>query len=180
VIRRLPYLVYLVAIWVLLWGELSWANVLSGLVVAGGLLLAFPQAGPTGLGTVRPLQAARFAVYFLYKLVESSIVVAWEVVSPRSRINEGIVAVPVTGVSDAVLTLVGNAISLTPGTITLEVRREPATLYIHVLHLKSIAETRAEVLELERLALEAFGSADAIEEARRMRDEVLAGRGGTP
>jgi hypothetical protein len=49
------------------------------------------------------------------------------------------------------------------------VRRDPATLYVHVLHLRSLEQTRREVLELERLALAAFGSAEAIEQARRHR-----------
>ena len=38
-----------------------------------------------------------------------------------------------TGLQKA--TLIANAVSLTPGTLTLEVRREPPTLYVHVLHL---------------------------------------------
>lgn len=172
--RRLPYLAYLVAIWVALWGEISLANVLSGLVVAGGLLALFPSAGPGPVRYLRPLRGLKFAGYFLYKLCESTVIVAWEVLSPGSRINEGIVAVPVTGASDAVVTLVANSISLTPGTLTIEVRREPATLYIHVLHLRSIEATRLEILELERLALDAFGSPEAIERAAQMRASLGA------
>jgi multicomponent Na+:H+ antiporter subunit E len=167
--RRLPYLAYLLAIWVALWGEISLANVLSGLLVGGGLILLFPTAGPGPLGYLRPLRALKYAGYFLYKLCESTVIVAWEVLSPGSNINEGVVAVPITGASDAVVTLVANSISLTPGTLTIEVRREPATLYIHVLHLRSIEATRLEILELERLALEAFGRPEAIERAAQMR-----------
>ncbi len=167
---RLPYLAYLVIVWVTLWGDLSIANLLSGIAVAVGLVVAFPTAGPGPVGAIRPLKALRFAIYFFYKLFEANVVVAWEVITPSNdSINEGIVEVPVTGASDAVLTLVANATSLTPGTITLEVRREPATLYVHVLHLRSIDETRRQVLNLERLALEAFGSEEAIEEARQLR-----------
>jgi multicomponent Na+:H+ antiporter subunit E len=169
-LRRLPYIGYLVIVWTALWGDLSIANVASGLLVASGLVLAFPSAGPASLGTVRPLAALRFLVYFFAKLFEANVIVAWEVITPGNEtVNEGIVEVPVTGASDAVLSLVANAVSLTPGTITLEVRRDPATLYVHVLHLRSIEQTRREVLNLERLALAAFGSAEAIEEARRLR-----------
>lgn len=172
--RRLPYLLYLVVVWVTLWGDLSVANVVSGLLVGGGLMLLFPAAGPGPMGALRPLKALRFAVYFLYKLAESSIVVAWEILTPGERINEGIVEVPVTGASDAVVTVVGNAISLTPGTLTVEVRRDPPTIYVHVLHLHSIEQTRREVLNLERLVLDAFGSPEAIEAARRLRASMGA------
>jgi multicomponent Na+:H+ antiporter subunit E len=168
--RRLPYLAYLLIVWVALWGEVSLANIASGLLVAGGLVLAFPAAGPGPVGAFRPLKALRFVAHFLYKLFEANVVVAWEVITPNNEgINEGIVEVPVTGASDSVLTLVANATSLTPGTITLEVRREPATLYVHVLHLRSIEDTRRGVLKLERMALEAFGSDESIEEAARLR-----------
>lgn len=169
-LRQLPYIGYLVVIWVALWGDLSVANVLSGALVGGGLVLAFPSAGPAGWGTVRPLAALRFGVFFLAKLFEANVIVAWEVITPSNAgVNEGIVEVPVTGASDAVLSLVANAVSLTPGTITLEVRRHPATLYVHVLHLRSIEQTRRDVLNLERLALAAFGSEESIEAARRLR-----------
>jgi multicomponent Na+:H+ antiporter subunit E len=174
VIRRLPYLAYLVLVWMTLWGDISVANAVSGVLVGGALLVLFPTAGPGPMGVLRPLKALRFAVYFLYKLAESSVVVAWEILTPTERINEGIVEVPVTGASDAVVTLVANATSLTPGTLTLEVRRDPPTLYVHVLHLRSIEETRREVLNLERLALEAFASREAIEAARRLRASLGA------
>jgi multicomponent Na+:H+ antiporter subunit E len=172
---RLPYLAYLVVVWVTLWGDVSAANVLSGLVVGGGLLLAFPTAGPQRIGTLRPLQALRFVVYFLYKLVEANVIVAWEVITPNNAsVTEGIVEVPVTGASDAVLTTVANAVSLTPGTITIEVRRQPATLWVHVLHLRSIERTRREILNLERLALDAFGSEEAVAAARELRRSLGA------
>lgn len=174
-LRKLPWLVYLVIVWVALWGQLTFANVASGLLVGGGLMLLFPDAGPLPVGRVRPWRALRFGLYFAYKLFEANVVVAWEVITPsNASVNEGIVEVPVTGASDAVVSLVANATSLTPGTITLEVRRDPATLYVHVLHLRSIEHTRRAVLNLERLALEAFGSDEAIESARRLRESLGA------
>lgn len=147
---------WLVLLWLGLWGEVDVAAVVGGVVVAAAVVLAFRGAAPRPVGRFRPLRALRYLGYFLYKLVEANLVVAWEVVTPGSRINEGIVAVPVKGASDAVISLVANSISLTPGTLTLEVHRDPATLYVHVLHLHSIEETRREILHLEWLALRAF------------------------
>lgn len=153
--RALP-VAWLVLVWLGLWGRVSAGTVVGGVLVAAVVAWAFRGAAPRPVGQVRPLRALRYLAYFLYKLVEANLVVAWEVVTPGSRINEGIVAVPVLGASDAVISLVANSISLTPGTLTLEVHRDPATLYVHVLHLHSIEETRREVLHLEWLALRAF------------------------
>lgn len=158
---RLVRLLWLTVIWVALWADLSVANVLSGLVVGGIVVLTF-DTWRRGQVIVRPVRAAKFAGYFLYQLARSSLVVARTIISPRDRIRTGIVAVPLLGCSEAVVTLVADAISLTPGTLTLEVRQEPLTLYVHALDVRDISVVQREVRILERLAVEAFGDDDAI------------------
>lgn len=175
-IRLLANGAWLVALWVALWGDLTAANVIGGALAAAVLLAVFPLHGPRRQGTVRPFHALRFLGYFLYKLAEANVVVAWEVVTPGSRINLGVVAVRLHGGSDLVITSVANAISLTPGTLTLEVRRDPPTLYVHVLHLRSIEQTREQVRRLEYLALRAFGPDDVVD--RLEREQLAAGRHG--
>lgn len=156
---RLAYFAWLVVVWVALWGDLTVANLLGGLAAGAAVLLAFPHAGPRRPRYLNPIAALRFAGYFVVRLVQATALVAWEVVTPRAwRLNEAVVAVRVSGASDAVVTLIANAISLTPGTLTLEVRRgDPATtLYVHVLHFRSVEQVRREVEELEVRALRAF------------------------
>jgi multicomponent Na+:H+ antiporter subunit E len=172
--RRRQMIAWLVVVWVLLWGEASTTNVLAGLVLASLLVVVFPIR-PSGIpGAFRPLAAARFGLYFFWKLVQASAEVSWEVVRPRSQINEGIVAVPIRGVSNTLTTLVANAISLRPGTLTLEVRRRPTVLYVHVLHLDDVEAVRREVQRLELLAVSAFGSAEALAAAEAtLRDDPI-------
>ena len=152
---------WLTTIWVALWSDLSVANVVGGLVVSVVILASF-DTWTGGRHVLRQVAVLRFGAYFLLQLVVSSVVVAATVVAPRDRIRSGIVAVPLSGCSDAVATLVATAISLTPGTLTLEVRRDPLTLYVHVLHVRDVDATRRDVLTLEALAVRAFGDADAI------------------
>lgn len=168
---RLGFLAWLLVVWVALWGDVTVANVVSGLVTASLLLVVFPPATARRSGRVRPLPTLRFVAYFAWKLVEASAVVAWEVVTPRSRITEGIVAVPIRGVSDTVATVVANAVSLTPGTLTLEVDRDPAVLYVHVLHLRDLDAVRREVRHIEALAIAAFGDDKAVARLEQDRPE---------
>lgn len=181
--RRLPLLVWLLLVWLALWESVSVANVASGLAVGALLLVLFPvPASPGAGGRFRPLRALELLAYFLVKLLEANAVVAWEVVTPsNAKVKEAIVAVPITGASDAVVAVLANAISLTPGTLTLEVRRDPTVLYVHVLHLRSIERARADVLRLERKVLRAFGSdeAIAIAEARLAETEAALDRPGS-
>jgi len=156
---RLAFLAWLVAVWVAFWGDLTVANVVGGLAAGGAVLVAFPHAGPRRPRYLDPVATLRFLGYFLVQLVRSTALVTWEVVTPRRwRLNEAVVAVPVQGASDAVVTLVANAISLTPGTLTLEVRRtgDHAVLYVHVLHFRGVEQVRRDVEGLESRALRAF------------------------
>jgi multicomponent Na+:H+ antiporter subunit E len=154
---------WLVIMWMALWGNLSWANLLGGVAAAVAVLLTWSTTSRrTPAYAFRPLAALRFLAYFCWKLLEANAILAWEVVTPRNRINEGIVAIPVQGFSDGLITLVANTITLTPGTVTLEVSRDPAVLYVHVLHLADIEAVRREVRHLEILAVRAFGSPEAL------------------
>lgn len=174
---RLLTVTWLTVVWVALWGDLSAANILAGLAVSGMLVSLFPPSPPGVAGTLRPAPTIHFALYFAWKLIEASMILAWEVVTPRNRINQGIVAIPIQGVSDTLTTLVANAISLTPGTVTIEIRRRPTVLYVHVLHLHDIEAVRREAQYLEVLAIRAFGSARAVDLAEAQLGDPAAAPG---
>lgn len=157
--RSLRTVAWLTAVWIALWEDLSWANLLGGVAVGTFVILLVPlQSRDFDLG-FRPVAFLKLAAYFIWELAEASAIIAWEVVTPRNRINQGIVAVPMVGASDGLVTLAANMVSLTPGTLTLEVRRDPPTLYVHVLHLRSVEEVRLDVREFEQRAIAAFGPA---------------------
>jgi multicomponent Na+:H+ antiporter subunit E len=158
--------VWLVAIWLLLWNDLSVANVVSGVAVAVAVLSLsrLPKSFCVGSESGdRPRVSIPHLIYFggyvLVKLVQANLVLAWEIVTPwRDRIHTGIVAVPLRTSSDLAMTVVANVITLTPGTVTIEAKGTPPVLYVHVLHLDDIERVKAELLHLEELSVRAFGS----------------------
>lgn len=148
------------AVWVTLWGDLSVANVLGGLAVSAvTLLLVGPRRKPLAV-TARPLATIRFVAAFLAALVKSSVQVAWEVVTPGDQRDAGVVAIPLQSRSPAIVTVVANTVSLTPGTLTVEATVDPPMLYVHMLHVRDVVAARQDVRRFERLALEAFGHDD--------------------
>lgn len=155
--------VVLAAIWTALWGDVTPANVVSGVLVAVAVVAGFDRER-RGSVVVRPVAAARFGLYFLWRLVVAGVVVARTVLTPAHRVRTGVVAVPLVGCSDAVVTLVADAVSLTPGTLTIEVRQEPPTLFVHALDVKEVDAVRTEIRRLEVLAVRAFGSGEALEQ----------------
>jgi multicomponent Na+:H+ antiporter subunit E len=164
-VRRSLLVAWLLVVWLALWQDVSFANVVSGLVAAIALVVLFPIGqGHPGV-RVRPLATAWFAAFFAWKLVEANAIVAWQVLRPGSSVVEGIVAVPLTTPSWGIATIVANAVTLTPGTLTMDTSQEgpegPITLYVHVLQLGDPADIRADVWEFERLATRAFGGRPA-------------------
>jgi len=162
VVGRAVIAVWLLIMWILLWGDLNLANVATGALLAIGLVVVFPpEATNDDPIVVRPLAAASFLVWFVWALIVTNVAVAKEVLLPsaRSEINPGVVACYLRTGSGRLATLVANAITLTPGTLTIDARGRPAVLYVHVLAFESIEATRAEVEDLERRIVLAFGTA---------------------
>lgn len=175
---RLVLAVWLVVVWVALWGDLSIANVLSGVLVAAVLLVVFPASGEIlPQYRARPLAALRLVGYFLLKMAESNWSLARMVLSRDDQIRTGVIAVPLVCDSDGLLTIVANLTALTPGMMVLEVERQPARFYVHVLQLDDVDAARSEIMELERRVVEAFGSPEAVAAVRTAaarRHEVSA------
>ncbi|HYN99041.1 MAG TPA: Na+/H+ antiporter subunit E [Actinomycetota bacterium] len=162
---------WIATMWLLLWGEATPANIAGGVAVAAVLVFVFPAAPEGPVSSFRPVAACRFLLHFVYKLVEANLILAWEVATPRNRIREGVVAVPVHMSSRGVVTMVANAISLTPGTLSLEVNMERRQIYVHVLHLHDLEKVRRDLHRFEELALRAFGSPEELA-ASKAREEA--------
>lgn len=185
VLRRVLNSVVLLAVWVALWGEPSVGNLLSGVLVIVVVNVVFPT-GPDVVraedeGTTRPLAAARFLGVFAWALLVANWQVLVDVLRPRLKIAEGIVAVPLVSRSPIIATFVANAITLTPGTLTVEIgggsggrpagragrvspgdegdAEPPVVLYVHALSLGDAEAVRADGRQFEELAVAAFGSA---------------------
>ena len=146
-------------VWVLLWGDLSPGNVLSGVAVAALLMVVFPNDGPLWpRHYFDPIAALRFVRYFLWNIVISNVVLSREILSPHSSIRTGVVVVPMPDCSPAIITFIANVTALTPGTMAVQVSNEPPELSVHVLLLYDVDEARAAVDKLRYLTVRAFGA----------------------
>jgi multicomponent Na+:H+ antiporter subunit E len=81
--------------------------------------------------------------------------VLWDVITPKHISRPGIIGIPLDARTDAEIMLVANLISLTPGTLSLDLSEDRRVLYIHVMFLDDIEETRQQIKQgLERRVLE--------------------------
>lgn len=166
--QQLPLLVALVLLWVLVWGELSPLSVLSGVVVAVATSRLFylppvELSGRIHIGWLLVL-LARLAV----QIVAGSFVVAVQAFLPGApRRRNAIIAVPLHTSSDFVLTMTAILVTIVPGSLVIELDRERATIYAHVLGAGDAGAERARgvVLAAERAVVRAIGSREDVRKA---------------
>ena len=103
----------------------------------------------------RAPRAVALLGYFLVELFLSNLRVLWDVVTPRQISHPGIVGIPLTASSDLEVLLVTNLISLTPGTLSVDLSDDRRMLYVHVMFLDDPETFRAGIKDgLERRILE--------------------------
>ena len=143
--------------WCALSGTFDLGTFLMGFLLAfAALSLSSPVFGRTAYFK-RVLLTARLGAYFLYELTVSSLQVAWDVITTAQGSRPGIVAVPLDLDEPAQITVLANLISLTPGTLSLDVSPDGRTLYVHEMFLDDADETRGQIKTgFERLVREAM------------------------
>lgn len=154
--RRVSIIFWLTLVWVTLWETITWANVAGGLLVAVAVFNLLPPRETRASVGFRPLAAGKLLLYFLWELLVATSQVVWEIVTPEDHTRPAVVSARTRSSVPGHITIVANMISLTPGTLSLEVDHDSHTIYIHVLHLDSFEATRALVSKLETLTLATF------------------------
>lgn len=150
------------AVWVALWGDARPGTVVAGLLIGGLVGAVFSRVGPNpavGRPVVRPLALLRLLAVFAWMLLVSTWTVAVRVCARRVRVAPAVLAVRLPPSSDAVATIVANAVTLTPGTLTLDATSDDdgtVRLVIHALDAPDTSSVRHDVLTLHRLTAEAF------------------------
>ncbi|QBX34830.1 sodium:proton antiporter [Paracoccus liaowanqingii] len=132
--------------WVALTGGLTLGGLITGFLVGmAAMWLVRPLFPQTGSYFLRLYYWIRLIVMFVYELVVSSIPVVKEVLTPGQRSEPALIAVPITVTTDTQITLLANFISLTPGTLSLDVSEDRKTIYIHAMFADDPDAIRAQI-----------------------------------
>lgn len=178
--HQIPLLVWLVLVWILLWGSWSWADLISGVLVALLVTVLLPLPAVTGGLRVRPWPLVSFVGHFLTDLVVSGAQVAWQALRPGGHRQSAIVRVQLRVDSDLLLTVVAEVLSLVPGSLVLDLDREERTIALHLLHVRGrwdVDRQKAGVLAMEDRVVRAFGTAGDIAALEREPDQPETVRG---
>lgn len=127
--------IVLAVIWAAVTGTISLGNLAIGFLLGYLVMLVAAPAIDAENYTRRLRLAVGFIFYFLKELFVSSIRVAIDVIKPSFKMKSGIVGIPLDAESDLEKTLLANSISLTPGTLSLDISEDGKTLYIHAMYI---------------------------------------------
>lgn len=167
--RQLPFFVWLVAVWMLLWGQFTVLAALTGVIVAIFVTRIFRLPPVELSGRVNLWYGFVFVVTFAAALVRGSLLVAWQTLRPGVYPGTGVIAVPLRTDDDLIMAHVGVTASLIPGSLIIDVDRDRRILYLHVLGINSDADVVAQrqmIQNWEARIVRAVGSRAQLEAIR--------------
>ncbi|WP_017812733.1 MULTISPECIES: Na+/H+ antiporter subunit E [Paenibacillus] len=111
-------------------------NFIIGYMIGLLLIFAMKRFFPDDFYGHKVWAVWKLLLLFFWELIKSSVVVLRHIVSPRLNINPGILTHRTDLTSDWELTLLSTLVTLTPGTILIEVSREQQLVYIHAIDIQ--------------------------------------------
>lgn len=157
--RLFPMPVHSLLLWLvwLLLNDFSAGHLVLGGILAWGIgLLAAPFSNDQ-TRIDRPILIPLYVLVLLWDIILSNLDVARRVLSPNRSLRPGFVALPLDLTGDFPQTVLASTISLTPGTVSVDLSTDRKWLYIHVLHLEDEAQLIASIKQgYERRLREIF------------------------
>ena len=126
-------------------GELTAENFVEGIII-GYIILWVSKTALGGTKYFKKIpKAISFFIYFIKELIVANLIVAFDIITPKDYMKPGIVAIPLDAETDMEITLLANLITLTPGSLSLDVSKDKKILYIHTLYLDDLEKFKAKI-----------------------------------
>jgi multicomponent Na+:H+ antiporter subunit E len=122
--------------WVALTGSFVFYNFIFGFALSFLILWVIQSGGQNKKYFTLTFKVIGFIFFFLWELIKANIQVAYDVITPKFYMTPGIVKVPLDARSDLEITLLANLISLTPGSLSLDVSSDRKVLYVHAMYIR--------------------------------------------
>ena len=162
---RLLEIAWLTAVWVLLWGTFSALSIVGGVLVAVAVLAAFRFPPPAPVLPVRPLRLLALVGYLCYDMVVSGAGVSWQTLRYGRGARGAVFAVPLLSDSDRVVTVIANALSLSPGAMALQIDHEHDLWFVYALGPRDragVERARRAAMEMQRRVIAALGTPEEL------------------
>lgn len=155
---RYQYNILLALAWAALTGSFTLTNFIFGLLLSVAVLYLATEQSNALNNIVRLGRIAALAMLFVRELVLSGWRVAKLVLSPDMKMAPGIFAYPLKVDRDFEITLLANLITLTPGTLSVDVSEDRRMLFVHAIDCSDVEAACHDIEQgFERRIIRAFG-----------------------
>ncbi len=161
--RYIAYSTILALVWCFVHGTVNINNFILGLIISPFIIRPFKTLFPFDLefsfsNALKKIPAQiKYLYVLIVEIIKANIMVAKIVLQPTIDIKPGIIAVPIDSKTDIGITAIANTITLTPGTLTIDVSDDKSILYVHAIDAtdpEGIAQSIKN--DLEKYTMEAF------------------------
>lgn len=90
-----------------------------------------------------------FIIFYFWKLVKANLFIAYDIITPRMHTRPGFIEIPLGLTTDLGLLLFSNLLSMTPGSLSIDVQPDRKNLLIHVLYKDNEAAIIAEIMKVQ-------------------------------
>ena len=140
--------------WVILSGSYSITNLAAGMLLSYLVLAYVARDKPEFANYFGKLpNIIGFILFFIWDLIKANARVAYDVLTPTHLMRPGVIAIPLDLKDDAAISLFANLITVTPGSLALDVSSDRKVLYVHLMYLDDEATQLAELKSLEARVL---------------------------
>ncbi|MDQ3190956.1 MAG: Na+/H+ antiporter subunit E [Bacteroidota bacterium] len=147
--------ILLTFVWVALTGEFVYQNFIVGFALSFFVLWISTGYGKSSRYFPRLISTIGLFFYFMWELLKANLLVTYDIITPEFKMTPAIIAVPLTAQTDLEITLLANLITLTPGTLSIDVSDDKKIIYIHTMYFETKEKFIDEIKSgLERRILE--------------------------
>lgn len=129
------WLFLLSLMWAALTEDFTLGNLCVGFVLGYVILLASQHVLRVGGFVAKLPRFIAFLFFFLWELLLANLRVAYDVITPTYHMRPGVIAVPLDARTDFEITSLAALISLTPGTLSLDVSADRSVLYVYTMFI---------------------------------------------
>ncbi len=86
-----------------------------------------------------------FIFFFIKEVIIANLKIAYDIITPKHHMRPGVVTIPLDAQSDFEVIMITNIITMTPGTLSLDVSMDRRVLYIHAMYIHDIEALRNEI-----------------------------------
>ena len=148
----------LALVWCLMQNDMSLSQFVLGYGIGAAIMLFFARFYHDELHFLKVYQSARLFAFFVKELLVANFAVVKRVLAPHPQVRSGIVALPLDLKGELPITLLANMITLTPGTLSVDVSPDLGVLFVHVLDIADPEEEKRKIKQgFERYLQEILG-----------------------